>query len=73
MTADVWEYAKRVLISFLHIAGKGCLLVKESMWTDISDFVDRVLSHMGGLKSDGKSIVTEARILKLAILKLRSN
>ena len=74
LTVDVWEYAKRVVGSFFFVYAKGCLLIKDSVWSEVSEFIDRVLVHSEQGQRDGfKSVYKEARILKLAFLKLRSN
>lgn len=77
---DTWYYAKRNLVAMIETMAKHMLVLKDSAFNEVINFLDAAEIHGKNIKtvinpleedSDKKYVAYEARILKKMMLKLR--
>ncbi len=77
---DTWFYAKRCFLSLIECLAKDMLVLRDSSFNEILNFLDAVEVHGKNIKTvidpleehDPKKTVTyEAKLLKMMFLRLR--
>lgn len=78
LSTDTWFYAKRCFIALIENLAKQLITIQDSAFLDIMSFFDEAEKHGRNIptsfadsKGEGRTVASEARLLKKMFIKLR--
>lgn len=82
LSTDTWFYAKRCFLAMLEYLAKHMIVIKDSSYNEILNFLDHAEIHGKDIKTvinpleasnDKKTVAYEARVIKRQFLKLKDS